>query len=291
MSNSTQRIPGYCALCIASCGCISVVENDRLIKVEPNPSHPTGKALCSKGRSAPELVYNEERLLYPLRRTTRKDDPHTEWERISWDQALSTTAQELKRLAAQNGSECVTFSLATSAGTAMQDGYPWVERLRNAFGSPNVVASMELCNFTKEFIYPHTFGVGMPMADLEHTGCVVLWGHNPSSTWLPHGARVASARARGAKLIVVDPRRIGLAAKADQWLRVRPGSDGALALGIAGILIKEALFDRDFIQNWSNGVFLVRNDNGRMLTGSDLSEGRNATMRVAWDLISSKPVL
>ena len=62
------------------------------------------------------------------------------------------------------------------------------------------------------------------MADLEHTGCAVLWGHNASSTWLPHATRVAVAKARGAKLVVVDPRRVGFAAKADQWLRVRPAA-------------------------------------------------------------------
>ena len=146
-------------------------------------------------------------------------------------------------------------------------------------GSPNAVASVELCNFTKDFVYPHTFGASMPMADLEHTGCVVLWGHNPSSTWLPHGTRVADARARGAKLVVVDPRRVGLAAKADQWLRVRPGSDGALALGLAGVMIEEGWFDRDFVRDWTNGPLLVREDTGRLLTGAELAGDADRTRR------------
>ena len=283
MSNSVQLIPGYCALCISSCGCISRVEDGRLTKVEPDPSHPTGKALCAKGRAAPELVHHEDRLLHPLRRVSPKGDSNPEWERISWDEALSTTAREMKRLADENGSESVAFSITTTAGTSMQDGYAWVERLRQAFGCPNVVASIELCNFTRDILYAHTFGTGMPMADLEHAGCVVLWGHNASATWLPLGTRVAAARARGAKLVVVDPRRVGFAAKADQWLRVRPGSDGALALGIAGVMIEEDLFDRDFVRDWSNGPFLVREDNGRLLSGADLDQGGDSASRVAWD--------
>ena len=291
MSGSVQRIPGYCALCISSCGCVSVIEEGRLTKVEPDPSHPTGKALCAKGRAAPELVHHADRLLYPLRRTSPKGDPEPRWERISWDEALAMTARELKRLAEENGGESVAFSIATTAGTSMQDGYPWVERLRQAFGCPNVVASMELCNFTRDFLYAHTFGCGMPMADLEHTGCVVLWGHNASSTWLPHATRVAAAKARGAKLVVVDPRRVGFAAKADQWLRVRPGSDGALALGIAGVMIGEGLFDREFVRDWSNGPFLVREDNGQLLSGADLDESGNSAARVAWDKAAGAPVL
>ncbi len=288
---ATQRIASYCAMCWSSCGCIAVVKNDRLVAVEPDPSHPTGRALCAKGLAAPEYVYSGDRHFFPVKRTRPKGDPDPGWLRISWDEALDTTAKALKRLADKFGSESVAFNITTIAGTSMQDGYPWVERLRQAFGSPNVVASIELCNFTKDFVYPHTFGVSMPMPDLEHTGCVVLWGHNPSSTWLPHATRVADAKARGAKLVVVDPRRVGFAAKADQWLRVRPGSDGALALGLAGVMIDEGWFDRAFVRDWTNGPLLVRQDTGRFLNGADLSSAGDSAKRVAWDRARGAPVL
>ena len=268
-----------------------MVQNERLIAVEPDPSHPTGKALCAKGRAAPEYVYNEDRILFPVKRTRPKGDADPGWLRIGWDEALGTTAKAIKRLADEGGPESVAFNIATVAGTSMQDGYRWIARLRQAFGTPNVVASTELCNFTKDYIYPHTFGASLPMADLEHTGCVVLWGHNPSSTWLPHGTRVADARARGAKLVVVDPRRVGFASKADQWLRVRPGSDGALALGIAGVMIDEGMFDEAFVRDWTNGPFLVRQDTGGFLTGADLSGAGDSTTRVAWDQASGSPLL
>ena len=133
----TERIQGYCALCWSSCGCISIIEDGRLTSIEPDPSHPTGKALCGKGLAAPELVYSEERLLYPLKRTRPKGVTDPGWERISWDEALDTTVSNLKRIAEASGVESVAFSITTTAGTAMQDGYPWVERLRQAFGTPN----------------------------------------------------------------------------------------------------------------------------------------------------------
>jgi anaerobic selenocysteine-containing dehydrogenase len=292
----TQKIQGYCALCWSSCGCISVVEDGRLVAVEPDPSHPTGKVLCAKGRAAPELVHHDDRLLYPMKRTSPKGDPNPGWQRISWDEALETTAASMKRLAEESGSESVAFGITTPAGTAMQDGFLWVERLRSAFGSPNVVASAEVCNFHVDAMNVNTFGVGLPKPDIANSDCIVLWGHNSSMTWIAQGNRVAEARARGAKLVVVDPRRAGMASKADQWLRVRPGSDGALALGLAGVMIEEGWFDRDFIRSWTNGPFLVREDTGQLLTGADLENAKSANgdstaLRVAWDMAVGQPVL
>ena len=79
----------------------------------------------------------------------------------------------------------------------------------------------------------------------------------------------------------MDPVRVGFAVKADEWLRVRPGTDGALALSIAGVMIEENLYDREFVVEWTNGPFLVREDNGQFLTGADLEAGGDANHRVA----------
>ena len=89
---NSKRIPGYCGLCIARCGTVATVEDGRFIRLDPDPSHPTGQALCAKGRAAPELVYHPERLTHPLRRTRPKGDPDPGWERISWNEALELTA-------------------------------------------------------------------------------------------------------------------------------------------------------------------------------------------------------
>lgn len=287
---ATERVHGFCALCWSRCGCISTVEDGRLVAVDPDPEHPTGQALCAKGRAAPELVHSPDRLLHPMKRTRPKGDDDPGWERIGWDEALDTIADTLNRLAKESGSETVAFGITTTAGTAMQDGFVWVERLRRAFGSPNAAIAMELCGFAKEMVFPHTFGVPMPVADLAQTDCFILWGHNPSTTWLAHATRIADAKARGAKLVVVDPRSAGLANKADQWLRVRPGSDGALALGLAGVMIEEGWLDREFVTRWTNGPFLVREDTGQLLTGADLNEGGDAAERIVWDNTAGAPL-
>jgi anaerobic selenocysteine-containing dehydrogenase len=98
-AQSAERIPGYCGLCIARCGYTAVVDNGTLFSLEPDPMHPTGKALCAKGHAAPELVYHPERLAHPLRRTRPKGDRDPGWQRIGWDEALDLTAAAVHRIA------------------------------------------------------------------------------------------------------------------------------------------------------------------------------------------------
>jgi anaerobic selenocysteine-containing dehydrogenase len=90
--SSRRRVPAFCALCVSRCGCEAVIEGDRLVAIEPDPSHPSGRALCAKGRASPELVEARDRLLYPLRRTRPKGDRDPGWQRISWEEALDETA-------------------------------------------------------------------------------------------------------------------------------------------------------------------------------------------------------
>jgi anaerobic selenocysteine-containing dehydrogenase len=158
--STTRRIPAFCPLCASRCGCEAVVEDGRLVAIEPDPSHPTGKALCAKGRASPALVDASDRLLYPVRRTRPKGAPDPGWERISWDQALDETAAVLRRIAAENGPEAVAFGVTTSSGTALSDAQPWVDRLINAFGSPNNCYSMEICAWHRQFARAFTTGTG-----------------------------------------------------------------------------------------------------------------------------------
>lgn len=281
-----ERIPCYCALCVSRCGAIAVVENGRFVALEPDPSHPTGKALCAKGRAAPELVYQEDRLLYPLKRTRPKGDRDPGWQRIGWDEALDLTAARLRQLAEAYGPESVVFSVASPSTSASSDSLIWIERLMRAFGSPNESVSMELCGWGRYGATYYTYGASVPgsyMPDLERAGCILFWGYNPNLARLAHAVSTTAALKRGARLIVVDPRRTGPAQKADLWLRVRPGTDGALALGIAHVMIERGWYDRDFIRDWTNGPLLVRADSGRLLTEGDLSAAGSAQRYVAWD--------
>jgi anaerobic selenocysteine-containing dehydrogenase len=291
---SSDRVPGYCALCVSRCGSSAVVENGRLVALEPDPSHPTGQALCAKGRAAPELVYHSDRLLYPLKRTRPKGDPDPGWQQISWDEALDLTATRLGQLAKQHGPQSVVFSIVSPSTSASADSIMWVERLMHAFGSPNLCVSMELCGWGRYLAPMYTFGASVPgvyMPDLQNAGCILFWGYNPNLARLVHATATVEALKRGARLIVVDPRRTGIAKKADLWLQVRPGTDGALALGIAHVMIERGWYDRDFIRDWTNGPLLVRLESGHLLTHRDLSEQGSPQQYVAWDQAVGRPIL
>ena len=265
-----EAIPSYCAQCRSRCGVTAQVENGRLIAIAADPTHPSGHKICPKGRAAPELVHGEERLLWPLRRTRPKGAADSGWKRISWDEALRETAERLLAVKARHGAEGVAFAITTPSGTAISDAIDWIERLVNAFGSPNIVYATELCNWHKDELPKLTFGTGIGIPDFANSPLILLWGHNPLATWLAHAGEVQKGLRKGAKLIVVDPRPAGFARRADAWLRVRPGTDGALALGIAHCLIEDGRYDRDFLEQWSNGPFLVREDSGHFLRAGDL---------------------
>ena len=293
----SRKVHGYCSLCIARCGTVATVENGLFTRLEPDPSHPTGQAICAKGRAAPELVYHKDRLTQPLRRTRPKGDPDPGWMPISWEEALDTTAAAMRAIAARHGAQAVAFSQSSPSTTAIADSGHFVRRLMHAFGTPNMVWPLDLCGWGRSFATRLAFGVatlggstGGAMPDIARTGCLILWGYNPSYSRLTHATATVEALKRGAKLIVVDPRHVGLANKADLWLRVRPGTDGALALGMANVMIERGWFDRRFIRDWSNGPHLVRGDTGALLRADELADGGDGRHFVAWDAGQSRPV-
>ena len=296
---SEQKIQTYCGLCIARCGAIATVVDGLFTRLDPDPSHPTGAALCAKGRAGPDLVYSKDRLTKPLRRTRPKGTADPGWVEISWDEALNATAAALRRIAAEHGPHAVAFSQSSPSTTTIGDSAPFVRRLMNAFGTPNMVWALDMCGWGRGFATRYAFGHATvstggsagAMADIEHAGCLILWGYNPSYTRLTHATAVVAAMKRGMKLIVIDPRRVGLASKAQQWLRLRPGTDGALALGLANIMIQRDWYDHDFVRNWTNAPHLVREDTSRLLRAEELASGGPAGHLVAWDARASQPVI
>jgi anaerobic selenocysteine-containing dehydrogenase len=294
---NVRQVQGYCSLCIARCGTVATVTDGRFTRLDPDPTHPTGAAICAKGRAAPELVYHKDRLKRPLRRTRPKGDPDPGWEEISWDAAFDQIAAAMRRIAEQHGPEAVAFSQSSPSTTAIADSAAFVVRLMNAFGTPNQVSALELCGWGRGFATRYVFGVGSvatgsaggAMADIAESGCLILWGYNPSFTRITHATATVAGLKRGMKLIVIDPRNVGLANKADVWLRVRPGTDGALALGLANIMIERGWYDEAFVHTWSNGPLLVRSDTDRLLRTEDLASGGSGQY-VAWDSESNRTV-
>ncbi|GHJ97893.1 molybdopterin oxidoreductase [Streptomyces sp. NE5-10] len=266
-----QEKRGFCTLCKSRCGAVFTIDDGRLIGARPDPDHPTGAAMCPKGRSAPEITHSTHRLTSPLRRTHPKSDPDPGWVPVSWEEAMAEIAEKLTAVAAQNGPEAVAFAVATPSGTMVSDATEWIERFVRLFGSPNTVYSAEICNWHKDFAHAFTFGGPIPPPDYAHADLALLWGFNPAKTWLAQSAALSAAQAKGTRLAVVDPRRSTTALRADRWLRVRPGTDAALALGLAHLLISSGRYDEAFVRAWTNAPLLVRSDNGRFLRANELA--------------------
>jgi anaerobic selenocysteine-containing dehydrogenase len=260
---------------------VTAVDGERVISVEPDRSHPLGGAICIKGRAAPEFHDHRDRVDFPLRRTRAKTDPDPGWERCSWDDALDLIARKLLEIRADSGPQAVAFNKGTVGGTGLSDTERWLQRLVHHFGTPNMGGTTHLCQWPRDTGAAHyTFGTpALAMPDVTRSGCIVLWGSSPSGNFLSLASDVATAKARGAKLLVVDPRRIGLANKADVWLQIRPGTDGALALGLIHLLIRDHGYDDRFVRDWTNAPLLVRDDSGALLTCTEVSGEPSASRR------------
>jgi anaerobic selenocysteine-containing dehydrogenase len=291
-ASTSSEVATYCPLCVSRCGARATVTGGTFT-LNRDPSHPTGKVLCIKGKEAPAITAHPDRLRYPMMRTNPKGSADPGWRRISWDDALDTVADRLRGLAHDHGPESVVFSSVSPSTSAIVDCVDWIQRLQRAFGSPNFVASMELCGWGRYFASLYTFGAPVPghfMPDLDRAGCILFWGYNPAVSRLAHATATRAALHRGAKLIVVDPRRAGLAAKADPWLPVRPGTDAALALAIINVMIERGWYDDAFVRRWTNGPLLVRGDTGRLLRAGDVSGGGSSHF-VAWDEIAGESIV
>jgi anaerobic selenocysteine-containing dehydrogenase len=280
MPTEQAQVPAFCTQCRSRCGCTAIVEDGVLKGIDPMPGHPSGEKLCPKGRAAPELVYHRDRLTQPMRRVSAKDEPPA-WQAISWHEALDEIAGHMGRIRDQHGAEQVAFSITTPSGTHISDSIAWIERLVRAFGSPNSIYGTEICNWHKDIASRFTYGSDIGTPDFARTDCVLLWGHNPAATWLARSVEIQKAVRRGAKLVVVDPRPTLYARRADCWLQVRPGTDQALALGIANLLLQSGRFDAGFVRQWTNAALLVREDTGALLRDSDVQAGGDDAVMLA----------
>ena len=241
-------VRSYCGLCHPRCGTLLHYEGDKVVKVTGDPDHPINRgAICERGRLMVDHLYHPQRLNYPLKRVGEKGEG--KWERISWDQALDEVAEKLAQLKDKHGAETLAFTHGTKRT------YHWdCRRFFNLFGSPNTCGVNTICMCPSYATEYATYG-GMVMgSEVPGAKCIVLWGSNYSQSD-PNLAypKVVRARKNGAKLIVIDPRRTKEAEMADLWLQIRPGTDLALMLGWTHIIIKEELYDRDFVSNWTVG--------------------------------------
>ncbi|WP_243866243.1 molybdopterin-containing oxidoreductase family protein [Actinophytocola oryzae] len=239
-------------------------EEDVLLSVRADPDHPN-HSFCVKGAAAPRFVHDPTRLRHPMRRTNPKTAADPGWERIGWDEALTFVARRMREIAAAHGPESVVFTRPAPGGSHAGDWSPFLDRLAAAFGTPNVMTTGHICSWGRSGGAAHTFGGGLPTAHYEDAATILVWGHNPAVSNVQTWRRIQRATRRGARLVVVDPRATGTTRRADLWLRPRPGTDAALALGVTHLLLARGYYDPEFVTWWTNGPFLVDTETGRLL--------------------------
>jgi anaerobic selenocysteine-containing dehydrogenase len=262
----TQK-QGICGLCFHSPGCGVTVHFDdqgEIDRLTPDPEAPMGKVLCPMAESVKQIVYSENRIKQPLKRVGPKGK--LDFEPISWDEAFEIIVNKMEEIKAAHGPEAVGFYAGTgSYERAFKDAF----QLKD---SQIYLASSILFPFGS----PNTFGVGAPcytslgvlapkvtmgclhidmFSDIDNSDLILVWGTDPSTSTPPEMfERLKRAADEGARIIVIDPRQTASAKLPDsQWIPIRPGTDGALALGLSHILIRDGLVDQAFVDDWTLG--------------------------------------
>ncbi|MFC1847088.1 IscS subfamily cysteine desulfurase [Chloroflexota bacterium] len=252
-----------CGICPSGCWVEVALENGKLTDIRQDKDHPLGM-LCRRGQYAVEIVYSENRLKYPMKRVGGKSNYN--FKRISWDEAYSIIVDNLNRIKNESGAEAVSIYTGRGAQElSLCDMFqPKGVMVSSAssvlfpFGSPNTMGVGALCYVALYMIAPHvTMGrIQTNMfTDIENAEMVVVWGTNPATDSPPVDMlRLEAAAKRGAQIVVIDPRRTETAVRTDaQWIPIRPGTDGALALSMIEVMIQEDLYDEDFAENWCHG--------------------------------------
>jgi anaerobic selenocysteine-containing dehydrogenase len=248
MADNKTLVKTTCQLCLAACGMLVHLEDGRPVRIEGDPDHPISRgALCINGQAALEYLASPYRLHYPLKRNGARGEGR--WQTVSWDEALTATAHGLHQVRKDYSAASVAFMQGGAKGYS--DVY--LSRLANAFGTPNIASMSYLCFHAKLRGMLATYGY-MSHADINHPPrTIIAWGANLTATAPPEGARILEAKERGARLIVIDPAKTVLAAKADVWIRPRPSSDLALALALLNVIINEGLYDAAFVRHRAVG--------------------------------------
>lgn len=267
-----EWIPSCCNMCGGQCGILVHVANGVVTKIEPNHWNPNnygnistdffdgyteefgardGGAICAKGNAGVMQLYDPDRVKTPLKRTNPDRAPGADprWQELSWEQALDEIAGKMKAL--RDGGEAhklLWFSEDHSFVHPQQD-------FCKLYGTPNYHNHSNLCDVGRKAFFRTVMGEDRPLADFIQSKYIMLFGWNPTSAikWIHLPRILTQGIERGARLVVVDPYLSDTAVKAHEWVSLRPATDGALALALGHVIVRDKLYDRDFIAQWTVG--------------------------------------
>ena len=307
-----EWIPSCCNACGGQCGILVHVVDGHADKIEPNPWNPnnysnissdffadyspeTGvksASICPKGNAGLGGLYDPDRVSRPLKRTNprkgRDEDPG--WQAISWDQAITEIADRLRPLRESGHPEELLWWSEDHSFTHPQQDFCAL------FGTPNYSNHSNLCDVERKASFKMAIGDERPLADFIESKFILLFGWNPTSAlkWI-HLARIITAGIeRGARMVVVDPYMSDTAAKAHEWVQIRPATDGALALALGHVIVRDGLYDERFVADWTSGFEEYR----RLVASAPPEWGERITgvpartiERLAHELATTKPAL
>jgi anaerobic selenocysteine-containing dehydrogenase len=256
--SETKVIKTTCKSCHGGCGVLVTVQDGTIIHIEGNPDTPTRGTMCSKGLSSIQHINHPDRLRHPLKRTGKRGEG--KWQQISWDEALDTIAGKMKESIEKHGPSSIAISQGTGRGYNR-----YTHRLARSIGTANIITPGYICHSPRLGLYGLVTGYGRLYCDYHG------WGGEYPKTQISWAKQLEISSADGEmavwfinslkyvkNLIVVDPRETALSSRATLWLQIRPGSDAALALGMMNVIINEAIWDKDFVKDWTYGFDKLR---------------------------------
>jgi anaerobic selenocysteine-containing dehydrogenase len=239
-------------VCPGGCGIIAHLREGRLVKVEADTEVAFGN-LCVRGKAAPEIVHSPDRLANPLIRTGGRGEG--KFRECTWDEALDFVADRMLAIRDAHGARAVAYH--SGRGVFEQSMFDFSGTFLYPFGSPNMASVGSLCFYSYGLLAPiPTFGMGSNelVPDIENSATMVFWGANPVTDSPPFMfPRVLKAKKRGMRIIAIDHMRSDIARRADMWVPIRSGTDGALALGMMRTVINEGLYNRQLVEKWTIG--------------------------------------
>ena len=242
-------IPTSCFNCESACGLLAYVDHETgtIRKFEGNPLHPGSRGRnCAKGPATLNQIEDPDRILYPLKRVGGRGEGG--WERVSWDDALDDIATRIRQAILDDRRNEIMYHV----GRPGEDGY--TNRVLAAWGVDGHNSHTNICSAGARVGYAYWMGADRPNPDYANARAILLVSaHLESGHYFnPHAQRIMEGKQRGAKVIVLDPRLSNTATHADYWLACHPGSEPAIFLAIAHLLLEHGWYDREFLRRWVN---------------------------------------
>jgi len=244
----TKDVFTSCGMCVNKCGVIARVRNGVIHKLDPNPNFAVKSRamLCARGNAGTKVVYDPDRLKYPLIRVGERGEG--KWRRASWDEALDLVGKNLNEIAEKYNRASVVF--ASTEGT-FQDHF--FNQMAECYGSPNTLRHATLCLSSNIQGFSATFGTN-PTPDVLNADYIIMSGANRSEAFItPDTIDLLKGDGGKRKLVYLDPRFTKTAAKADEWFPIKPGTDMAFILAMTHVIVLEGLYNKDFVEKMTVG--------------------------------------